>query len=97
MGSRGAERGARRHVPVRIGDRPLCTRAAGRRALMASRQRMTAQEFLRTERAEALARDLARALGGSLELLESPALVAAELPAAGNAFRLSLPASPPGR
>jgi signal transduction histidine kinase len=45
----------------------------------------------------ALARDLARALGGSLELVESPAAVSAELPERGNAFRLSLPASPPGR
>lgn len=45
----------------------------------------------------ALARDLAGALGGRLELLDSPALVAAELPERGNAFRLSLPASAPGR
>jgi signal transduction histidine kinase len=43
----------------------------------------------------ALARHLARQLGGELELLIPPALVAAELPASGNAFRLSLPA-PPG-
>jgi signal transduction histidine kinase len=47
----------------------------------------------------ALARDLAVALGGTLELLPSPATVNAALPGAGNAFRLSLPApaSPPGR
>jgi signal transduction histidine kinase len=45
----------------------------------------------------ALARDLAGALGGSLELLLSPAAVAEGLPERGNAFRLSLPSSPPGR
>jgi len=49
----------------------------------------------------ALARDLAVALGGSLELLPSPAALNPSLPAAGNAFRLSLPAPapppPPGR
>ena len=46
----------------------------------------------------ALARDLAVALGGSLELLPSPAALNPSLPAAGNAFRLSLPAPapPPG-
>ena len=46
----------------------------------------------------ALARDLALALGGNLELLPSPAVVDPALPSAGNAFRLSLPlpASPPG-
>jgi signal transduction histidine kinase len=45
----------------------------------------------------ALARDLARALGGSLELLVPPAAVAPELPERGNAFRLSLPVSPSER
>jgi hypothetical protein len=47
----------------------------------------------------ALARDLAVALGGTLELLPSPATVNPALPGAGNAFRLSLPApaSPPGQ
>jgi signal transduction histidine kinase len=45
----------------------------------------------------ALARDLARGLGGRLELLASPAAASAALPAVGNAFRLSLPASAPGR
>jgi signal transduction histidine kinase len=40
----------------------------------------------------ALARDLAVALGGTLELLPSPATVNPALPGAGNAFRLSLPA-----
>jgi signal transduction histidine kinase len=42
----------------------------------------------------ALARDLARHLGGNLELVIPPALVDPELPSRGNAFRLSLPASP---
>jgi signal transduction histidine kinase len=41
----------------------------------------------------ALARDLARHLGGTLELLIPPALVDPALPARGNAFRLTLPAS----
>lgn len=41
----------------------------------------------------ALARDLARSLGGDLELLIPPSQVAAELPQAGNAFRLRLPAA----
>lgn len=47
----------------------------------------------------ALARDLALALGGTLELLPSPAAANPSLPSAGNAFCLSLPASasPPGR
>ena len=44
----------------------------------------------------ALARDLARSLGGELELLIPPAAAAPELPAAGNAFRLRLPPGPPG-
>ncbi|MFM7676275.1 MAG: sensor histidine kinase [Synechococcus sp.] len=39
----------------------------------------------------ALARDLARQLGGELELLEAPARFDPSLPAEGNAFRLSLP------
>jgi hypothetical protein len=39
----------------------------------------------------ALARDLARQLGGSLELLASPRLLDQALPAEGNAFRLTLP------
>ena len=42
----------------------------------------------------ALARNLARSLGGDLELLIPPSLVAAGLPAEGNAFRLRLPAQP---
>ena len=40
----------------------------------------------------ALARDLARQLGGSLELLASPRELEPGLPGEGNAFRLSLPA-----
>ena len=40
----------------------------------------------------ALARDLARHLGGNLELFSPPALVDPALPAQGNAFRLTLPA-----
>jgi signal transduction histidine kinase len=45
----------------------------------------------------ALARDLARHLGGNLELLIPPALVDPTLPGQGNAFRLTLPmpAEPP--
>ena len=44
----------------------------------------------------ALARDLARELGGDLELIVPPRRIAAELPDQGNAFRLSLPpAAPP--
>jgi signal transduction histidine kinase len=44
----------------------------------------------------ALARDLARDLGGDLELIVPPRRIAAELPDQGNAFRLSLPpAAPP--
>lgn len=39
----------------------------------------------------ALARDLARRLGGDLELCIPPQRCAAELPAQGNAFRLTLP------
>jgi len=39
----------------------------------------------------ALARDLARGLGGELELLVPPQRIAPDLPAEGNAFRLSLP------
>jgi signal transduction histidine kinase len=41
----------------------------------------------------ALARDLARHLGGTLDLLIPPALVDPALPAQGNAFRLTLPAA----
>ncbi|MCP9809463.1 HAMP domain-containing histidine kinase [Cyanobium sp. HWJ4-Hawea] len=40
----------------------------------------------------ALARDLARSLGGDLVLLPSPAALDPALPARGNAFQLSLPA-----
>jgi signal transduction histidine kinase len=43
----------------------------------------------------ALARDLARSLGGTLELLPAPAMVAPGLPPQGNAFRLSLPPGAP--
>lgn len=39
----------------------------------------------------ALARDLARSLGGDLELLIPPSRAAADLPEQGNAFRLRLP------
>jgi len=39
----------------------------------------------------ALARDLARGLGGELELLVPPRRIAPDLPAQGNAFRLHLP------
>ncbi len=39
----------------------------------------------------ALARDLARGLGGELELLVPPRRVSPDLPAEGNAFRLRLP------
>ena len=39
----------------------------------------------------ALARDLASALGGTLELLVPPQRIAPDLPPEGNAFRLSLP------
>ena len=39
----------------------------------------------------ALARDLARGLGGELELIVPPQRVAQDLPAEGNAFQLSLP------
>ena len=42
----------------------------------------------------ALARDLARELGGALELRMPPWEIDPALPAEGNAFRLSLP---PGR
>jgi hypothetical protein len=41
----------------------------------------------------ALARDLARHLGGNLELVIPPALVDPALPSQGNAFRLTLPPS----
>ncbi len=41
----------------------------------------------------ALARDLARSLGGDLQLLASPASAAEHLPAEGNAFCLTLPAA----
>jgi signal transduction histidine kinase len=43
----------------------------------------------------ALARDLARSLGGELSLLIPPRLAARELPETGNAFLLELPAQPP--
>lgn len=42
----------------------------------------------------ALARDLARSLGGDLRLLASPRSACATLPAEGNAFCLTLPAGP---
>jgi signal transduction histidine kinase len=42
----------------------------------------------------ALARDLARRLGGDLELVVPPQAFDPALPAQGNAFRLSLPAPP---
>jgi signal transduction histidine kinase len=45
----------------------------------------------------ALARDLARSLGGSLELVVPPARASAELPAEGNAFCLNLPPAPQQR
>jgi len=44
----------------------------------------------------ALARDLARSLGGELELVLPPQVVDPSLPAEGNAFRLSLPAATAG-
>lgn len=43
----------------------------------------------------ALGRELARSLGGELELMCPPPAVAAALPAEGNAFRLRLPPAPP--
>ena len=43
----------------------------------------------------ALARELARKLGGDLELISPPAAVDPALPASGNAFRLRLPPAPP--
>jgi signal transduction histidine kinase len=42
----------------------------------------------------ALARQLARQLGGDLQLMPSPAAMAQELPVRGNAFRLRLPPRP---
>jgi signal transduction histidine kinase len=42
----------------------------------------------------ALGRDLARSLGGELELVVPPRALAEELPELGNAFRLSLPRPP---
>ncbi len=42
----------------------------------------------------ALARDLARSLGGELSLVVPPAALDPALPAEGNAFQLSLPAAP---
>jgi len=44
----------------------------------------------------ALARDLARNLGGNLTLVLPPAAIAPELPGQGNAFCLTLPAAAPG-
>jgi signal transduction histidine kinase len=44
----------------------------------------------------ALARNLARHLGGDLELVIPPALVDASLPSQGNAFQLTLPAQAEG-
>ena len=44
----------------------------------------------------ALARQLARHIGGNLELICPPAAVDPALPTAGNAFRLRLPPAPPG-
>ena len=43
----------------------------------------------------ALARELARNLGGELELISPPAAVDPALPTEGNAFRLRLPPGPP--
>ncbi|MFN7229891.1 MAG: sensor histidine kinase [Synechococcaceae cyanobacterium] len=43
----------------------------------------------------ALGRDLARSLGGELDLVVPPAALAPDLPEQGNAFCLSLPLSPP--
>ncbi|MFM7087520.1 MAG: sensor histidine kinase [Cyanobium sp.] len=43
----------------------------------------------------ALARDLARGLGGELELVVPPQRCDTTLPAQGNAFRLTLPPAPP--
>ncbi len=42
----------------------------------------------------ALARELARNLGGELELISPPAALDPSLPAQGNAFRLTLPSAP---
>ena len=42
----------------------------------------------------ALGRDLARSMGGELELVAPPRALAAALPEQGNAFRLSLPRPP---
>jgi signal transduction histidine kinase len=42
----------------------------------------------------ALGRDLARSIGGELELVAPPRALAAALPEQGNAFRLSLPRPP---
>jgi signal transduction histidine kinase len=52
------------------------------------------QELPGTGLGLALAKDLARSLGGDLELVIPPREVAGELPDQGNAFRLSLPKSP---
>jgi signal transduction histidine kinase len=52
------------------------------------------QELPGTGLGLALGRDLARSLGGELELVIPPRQVAAGLPAEGNAFRLSLPRPP---
>jgi len=51
------------------------------------------QEALGDAQSLALAKDLARALGGDLQLVIPPQAVDPELPALGNAFVLSLPAS----
>ena len=45
----------------------------------------------------ALARQLARSLGGELQLIQPPQAVAADLPGEGNAFCLSLPSDQPAR
>ncbi len=52
------------------------------------------QELPGTGLGLALAKDLARSLGGDLELVIPPREVAGDLPDQGNAFRLSLPKSP---
>ncbi|MFM2080188.1 MAG: hypothetical protein RLZZ124_209 [Cyanobacteriota bacterium] len=69
---------------------------AGERARIFGRgeRGSTGQHLPGTGLGLALARDLARSLGGDLELLVPPRAVDAQLPASGNAFRLRLPAAP---